>query len=238
MLRISALQFIRTSFYPQLFTHCKLLSLTVWSVKKYIGTLTDCLVNQNMAPKSPEQFAEIREERKSQILEAALHVFARDSYHGASISSVAKKAGISKGLIYNYFKSKEEILISLVVDVFDEVMDQLDLDLGEPLTKETFIQVIDKSVDEVVKNPERWKLYMSLSFQPDVTPILMEQMMPKVQPFMIAVNNYFLSKGHENPITMMRYYSAVLDGVQMHILMDPDNFPIEEVKQMMIDQFA
>ncbi|MFT4525622.1 MAG: AcrR family transcriptional regulator [Bacteroidia bacterium] len=191
-----------------------------------------------MAPRSEAQYAEIREERKHQILEAALHVFAQDSYHGASMAAVAKRAEVSKGLIYNYFKSKEEILISLVVDVFDEVMEHLDLNLNEPLTKASFIQVIEKSVDEVVKNPQRWKLYMSLSFQPDVTPILMEQMMPKIQPFMIAVNNYFVSKGHEDPMTMMRYYSAVLDGVQMHILMDPENFPVEKVKQMMIKQFA
>jgi AcrR family transcriptional regulator len=191
-----------------------------------------------MAPRSPQQFAEIREERKHQILEAALSVFAQDSYNGASMAAVAKKAKVSKGLIYNYFKSKEEILISLVVDVFDEVMDQLDLNLGEPLTKDSFIQVIEKSVDEVVKNPQRWKLYMSLSFQPDVMPILMEQMMPKIQPFMIAVSNYFIAKGHEDPMTMMRYYSAVLDGVQMHILMDPENFPVEKVKKLMIDQFA
>jgi AcrR family transcriptional regulator len=177
-------------------------------------------------------------ERKHQILDAALHVFAEDSYHGASMSAVAKRAEVSKGLIYNYFKSKEEILISLVVDVFDEVMEHMDLNLDEPLTKASFIQVIEKSVDEVVKNPQRWKLYMSLSFQPDVTPILMEQMMPKIQPFMIAVSNYFVGKGHEDPMTMMRYYSAILDGVQMHILMDPENFPVEKVKQMMIEQFA
>jgi AcrR family transcriptional regulator len=191
-----------------------------------------------MAPRSEEQFAQIREERKHQILEAALHVFAEDSYHGASMAAVAKRAKVSKGLIYNYFKSKEEILISLVVDVFDEVMGQLDLNLGEPLTKDRFIQVIDKSIDEVVKNPQRWKLYTSLSFQPDVTPILMEQIMPNIQPFMISVSNYFVAKGHEDPMTMMRYYSAVLDGVQMHILMDSENFPVEKIKKLMIDQFA
>jgi len=37
---------------------------------------------------------------------------------------------------------------------------------------------------------------------------------------------------------MMRYYSAVMDGVQLHIMMDPENFPVEKVKQMMINQFA
>ena len=154
------------------------------------------------------------------------------------MAAVAKHAKVSKGLIYNYFKSKEEILISLVTDVFDEVMEHLDLNPDVELDKAGFIKVIEKSVDEVVKNPQRWKLYMSLSFQPDVTPILMQQMMPKIQPFMIQLTNYFVAKGHEDPMTVMRYYSAILDGVQMHVLMDPENFPVEKVKQMMIDQFA
>lgn len=167
-----------------------------------------------------------------------MHVFAEDSYHGSSMAAVAKKAKISKGLIYNYFQSKEEILISLVVDVFDEVMFIMDLNPDVPLTKERFVQIIDKSIDEVVKNPQRWKLYMSLSFQPDVTPILMEQMLPKIQPFMVQMTNYFVAKGYDDPMTMMRYYSAVLDGVQMHILMDPENFPVEKVKKMIIEQFA
>ena len=191
-----------------------------------------------MAPRSPEQFAEIREERKHQILEAALHVFGEDSYHGSSIAAVAKKAKVSKGLIYNYFKSKEDILITLVTDIYTEVMEHLELDTSIELDRAGFVKVIEKSVDEVVKNPQRWKLYMSLSFQPDVTPILMEQMMPKIQPFIIQLTNYFIGKGYEDPMTMMRYYSAILDGVQMHILLDPENFPVEKVKQMIIDQFA
>lgn len=191
-----------------------------------------------MAPRSPEQFAEIREERRHQILDAALHVFAEDSYHGSSMAAVAKRAKVSKGLIYNYFKSKEEILLTLISDLFDEAMELMDVDPEVPLTREKFVHVINRSVDVSVENPQRWKLYMSLSFQPDVTPLLMEKMLPRIQPFMIQMNNYFMERGHQDPITMMRYYSAVMDGVQMHILMDPQNFPVEKVKQMMIDQFA
>jgi AcrR family transcriptional regulator len=191
-----------------------------------------------MAPRSPQQFAEIRGERKQQILEAALQVFAEDSYHGSSIASVAKRANISKGLIYNYFESKEEILMTLVTELFDEAIALMDLDFEQPLTKEKFTELIGKSLDVVVQNPKRWKLYMSLSFQPDVTPVLMEKMLPRVQPFMILMSNYFAERGHEDPMTMMRYYSAIMDGVQLHILMDPATFPLEKVKQMLIDQFA
>ncbi|MFC2175920.1 TetR/AcrR family transcriptional regulator [Bacteroidota bacterium] len=191
-----------------------------------------------MSPRSPEQFAEIREVRKRQILEAALFVFAEDSYHGASISAIATKAKISKGLIYNYFKSKEEILKTLILDLFDEMMETFEVNTEVPLSRDGFIKFIKTSIDEVLKNPQRWKLYMALSFQPDVTPIVMSEMMPKLQPFLMMMSNYFISKGHEDPTTVMRYYSAILDGVQMHILLDPENFPVEKVKQMMINQFA
>ncbi len=191
-----------------------------------------------MSPRSPEQFAEIREERRKQILEAALHVFAEESYHSASMASVATRAKVSKGLIYNYFNSKEEVLMTLVTDMFDEAIALMDLDMTKPLTKEKFISLIERSLDVVIENPQRWKLYMSLSFQPDVTPLLMEHMIPKVQPYMMLMSNYFTEKGHEDPVTMMRYYSAVVDGIQLHLLMDPTNFPIEKVKRLLIEQFA
>ena len=191
-----------------------------------------------MSPRSPEQFAEIREERKQQILNAALHVFAQGSYHGASIAAVAKKANVSKGLIYNYFESKEALLKTLVADLFEEMMELMALDADKPLDREGFIRIIELSINEVVQNPQRWKLYMSLSFQPDVTPILLEEILPRMQPFMVLMSDYFVRNGHEDPLAMMRYYSAVLDGVQMHILMDPENFPVEQVKKMMIQQFS
>lgn len=191
-----------------------------------------------MSPRTPEQFEQIRQERIHQILDAALHVFAEDSYHGASIASIAKHAKISKGLIYNYFESKEEILRTLILGLFDHFMDVLQLDFSKPLSKKDFVRIVELSVDEVIKSPARWRLFMSLSFQPDVTPLLMGELMPKLGPFMNALNVYFQEKGHEDPMATMRYYSAVLDGVQMHIILDPENFPAQKIKQIMIDQFA
>jgi AcrR family transcriptional regulator len=191
-----------------------------------------------MSPRTKQQFADLRKDRRQAILDAALQVFANHGYHSASVSMIAKEAGVSKGLMYNYFESKEAVLLTLVNDLFDRVVALIGLQPGEVLTRERFIELIDVSIDIAVKEPQRWKLYMSLGFQPEVTPILMETMMPKVAPFMASLAQYFHSKGHEDPMTIMRYYSAVLDGVQMHALLDPHNFPVEKVKQMVIAQFA
>ena len=49
-------------------------------------------------------------ERRRTILRAAIDVFARKGYHGCRIADVAKEAGVAYGLVYHYFKNKDELL--------------------------------------------------------------------------------------------------------------------------------
>lgn len=191
-----------------------------------------------MSPRTQQQFAEIREERKAQILEAALHVFAEDGYHNSSVSAIAKKAGISKGLLYNYFHSKEEVLRSLTLDLFDYAMDVMKITPGEVIDDERFEEIISLSIDIPLEEPQRWKLYMTLVFQKDIAELIMKEMKIRMGPYMMSMMTYFNSKDYDDPMAMMRYFSAVLDGVQMHCLLDPDNFPAQKAKQYLIEQFV
>jgi AcrR family transcriptional regulator len=54
------------------------------------------------------------EERRLQILETALSVFASNGFKGTSIKDIAEAAGISQGLMYHYFSSKEDLLETTV----------------------------------------------------------------------------------------------------------------------------
>ncbi|OZB96831.1 TetR/AcrR family transcriptional regulator [Paenibacillus sp. XY044] len=73
-----------------------------------------------MAPLNEEQLHQIRDERKEQIKAAALQVFARKGILSAKMSMIAEKAGISNGLLYHYFKSKDELFTSLVQEAMAE----------------------------------------------------------------------------------------------------------------------
>lgn len=191
-----------------------------------------------MAPRTPAQFEEIRSERKAAILNAALHVFAEESYHRASVAKIAGRAGVSKGLIYNYFKNKEELLHHLMEDVVEEMMQRLALPEDETFTPEEFRHFIEVSFQTVTKDPAFWKLYFAIFLQPDVLPIVMESLMKHAYPVMIRLTNYFASKGHAEPEVFMRYFAAVMDGMQFHAMMDPENFPVEKVKELLIAQFS
>lgn len=57
------------------------------------------------------------ERRRAQVLTAAAHIMYRTGYHDMSMQAVAERAGMSVGLIYQYFGGKEEILEAVIVDI-------------------------------------------------------------------------------------------------------------------------
>jgi len=52
-------------------------------------------------------------ERRRQILDAAVRVFARQGFHTCRVSDIADEAGVAYGLVYHYFRSKDEVLNTL-----------------------------------------------------------------------------------------------------------------------------
>ena len=190
-------------------------------------------------PRTKEQFEEIRKGSRQKILDAALEVFAQQSYHSSTVGAIAKSAGVSKGLLYNYFKNKDEVLHELMVGMMDSLMSEfLPIKADGKLTDEDVKNFINIGIDLVLAKPYYWKLYFSVALQPEVMTKVFDKMMEKAQPYMNAMTEYFRDKGYENPEVMMRYLSAVMDGIQFHCMIDPRTFPAEEVKKLLIKQFV
>jgi AcrR family transcriptional regulator len=63
------------------------------------------------------------EQRRSEILEAALHLFSSKGFHDTTMEEVANAAGVAKGTIYLYFQSKEHLLLALKRDFMQGLTD-------------------------------------------------------------------------------------------------------------------
>ena len=68
----------------------------------------------------------MRAEKRALILDAAIQVFARSGYHGARVSDIASQAGVAYGLVYHYFKNKEEILATIFEERWAGFLDALE----------------------------------------------------------------------------------------------------------------
>lgn len=187
-----------------------------------------------MSPRTKEQLEVIRIERSNEISEAALRLFAAKGFQNTSIREIAVEAGISKGLIYNYYRSKEEILKSLVSNVFNNMWQRFGFDIDGELSEEDYIDFINLSIDIVVEDLDHYKLWFSVLTQPKVLAMVMDDLWTEASPIMKRMEQYYARKGYENPIVQMRFASAIIDGIQMHIMLDPDNYPVEEVKKILV----
>ncbi|MDR6225620.1 TetR/AcrR family transcriptional regulator [Desmospora profundinema] len=77
-------------------------------------------------PRTREQNRRIREKRMDQILQAALQVYREKGYHGTEMGEIARRAELGRGLVYYYFKDKEDVFVTLITQTLNgwkEVMD-------------------------------------------------------------------------------------------------------------------
>jgi AcrR family transcriptional regulator len=190
-----------------------------------------------MSPRTKEQFETIREGRREQIMQVALELFANEGIQ-TPISKIAKEAGISKGLMYNYFKSKEELLHDVAISGIKEIFNLFDPNHDGILTDEEFKYFVTESFRIIEANPEYWKLYFRMIMHPKVMDVIKAEMM-EMLPELVAVQvKYFASKGSKDPETDAMLFNALLDGVGMNYVTNPELFDIEKTTNRIIELFT
>jgi AcrR family transcriptional regulator len=121
-----------------------------------------------MSPRTPQQFKEMREEKMTLIMDVALEHFANEGYYRTTINHIARHAGMSKGLMYNYFESKEALLKAIIHKSVNEIYKYLDIDRDGYLSEKEFEFFIRKISVLLKEKRYFWRLLMQLLIQNDV----------------------------------------------------------------------
>jgi len=77
--------------------------------------------------------AEAAIDRRNELLEAAVRVFARKGFHGSRVGDIAEEAGVAHGLLYHYFRSKDEVLETIFRDAWERLASETDRIAGADL---------------------------------------------------------------------------------------------------------
>jgi AcrR family transcriptional regulator len=201
--------------------------------------LTDrSIKNSNMSPRTKEQFETIREEKSLHIMQSALEVFAEYGYANSTISQIAHHASISKGLLYNYFESKEALIDAIINRGFDEMLALYDPDNDGVITVDEMESYIRQVVAILKERRIFWKLYYQLSMQPDVFKRLEVRIKEMMEPIMKMTVAYFESMGFENPLMETMLFSALMDGVAIDYVMAPELFPIDDLLEEIVSRYC
>ena len=101
------------------------------------------------------------------IMDVALEHFAKEGYYRTTINHIARHAGMSKGLMYNYFESKEALLEAIIHKSVNEVYKYLDIDRDGYLSEDEF-EFFVRKINVLLKEKRYfWRLLMQLLMQND-----------------------------------------------------------------------
>ena len=156
-------------------------------------------------------------DKKEKILSTALELFAQEGYNAVSTSKIAKKAGVSEGLIFRHFENKKGLLDALVADAekrLNEVFAHVVFETDPRQVIRKAIQ-LPFSVDEADYN--YWKLQFKLKWE-------QEYNSPnKVKPLVDKLAWAFAELGAEDPESEAVVLQQLIDSISVAILRDELN---------------
>lgn len=181
-----------------------------------------------MAPKVSEEYME---ERRNQILDAAVASFSRGGLHHTTIEDIRLESGLSRGAVYHYFKSKEDIIDA----IRERSSGQIDDFFGEALAEENatkrLLGIVDVGFSNMVlpNSTDANRLAMFLWAESLVNKRIMDGQLPSFHPFLDLLGQAIREAQQEgivnpdlDPEGAARAIAGAMLGLQMQLTWEPD----------------
>jgi AcrR family transcriptional regulator len=178
---------------------------------------------------------DVSEERRSQIIESAIKVIARQGFADTRMDDVAAESGLSKGLLYWYFNSKEEIITAIAELLFGvELREVQNLSVDGQTARaclESFLEVFLEDLRKLLRvTPIIYELYALAFRNPAVRGVMQEYLRrfvtilePIVQR---GIERGEFAPGNAHQITMT--IGSTLEGTLLLWAYDPEMVQAEE----------
>lgn len=135
---------------------------------------------------------------KEHIVLVAMRLFSTRGYHKTSTQAICDAAGISTGLLFYHFGSKENLLKSIVKMTLSKIDETLEHN-GEEDPAQLLENIIDAFFDSLKEHSQYWDLYMALLYQPDTKAQIVEEVSEHSTKFRRRVFELMEKMGRKDP---------------------------------------
>lgn len=160
----------------------------------------------------------MRQRSRRRLLEAALELFARRGYSATTMAAVSERAGVSKGLAYNYFASKEAILEALLEDSWqaDFRLTREAAAIEDPACRLRFL--IEGTLTRAKERPELTRLGLQLLLQPEAQATLLRakrRLAREFRNWQRVFSQALADLGIAQPDAEVVFLSSLLNGITL-----------------------
>ncbi len=197
-----------------------------------------------MSPRTKTENQKIRERSIQSILDAAVKIFNERGYHASTVAEIASEAGISKGLIYNYFDSKQAILYAIFDEAFIDIAGTINYETKGSTPQEKLKNIIIAYFKLVEDNEEYFRLLAAIGFQPQIRDEVVDRKMKNSHINILISKAYeiFAEMGSEDPMTDFYVFTGTIRGMLMHYLygrhIKEIPLPWEAMKKKIIEMYC
>ena len=171
------------------------------------------------------------------IMDAALNLISKQGYESTSISQIAQEAGVSKGLVYNYFESKEELLQRMIEGLVaegDKVMSTVHDEDPVQTLENLFVWFFK----EIRMRPDFYRMMTELTFRIDIFDFVHEIVESKAQAYTSYLAALLKQAGINNPEGEAKVIGALFDGIAIQYLVIREQYPLEELERHLIEKYC
>jgi AcrR family transcriptional regulator len=191
-----------------------------------------------MSPRSQKQFEALRKRSRQAILDAALPLFARKGYAQTTTDEIARRARISKGLIYNYFSSKEEILESLVVESMEKAFPMLSASPATVDPRAALEELIHTWFRLIRTGSDLIRLSYHLHTGGEFKKLLRQKQEQLAHTFMRGLTEIFRHLASPRPEMDAIVLGSILDGIGLNYIAAPALYPLDEVERHLVTTYC
>lgn len=153
-----------------------------------------------------------KEDSQDSILQGAMELFASTGYHKTSVLSIAKKVGISSGLIFYHFETKDNLLKQVIITLLSRLDSIFDVDDCEKPEKKLEL-IIDRFQESLIANKTDWELYMAIIYQPDTKELIEPLVTESTRNFRRKIYDIYKVQGHPSPDVISLEFELFRIGV-------------------------
>ncbi|MEM7587266.1 MAG: TetR/AcrR family transcriptional regulator [Acidobacteriota bacterium] len=180
--------------------------------------------------------AQAKEERRQLLLQAALDEFYEKGFAAARTDDIAERAGLSKGTLYLYFKSKDELFTALIKNLTSPKLDQIEMMATQMPSLEMALSAFAEFAPKMIRESQMPRLMKVLIGEsqafPDIIAAYREQTLNRVLGAFATMLESARERGEieiENPELTARLVIApvVLSGVWQAVFSATDPEPVD-----------
>ena len=191
-----------------------------------------------MSPRTPRQNEEIRAASRARIMEHALRLFAEHGYERTSVKMIADAAGVSQGLLYNYFTGKDALLRALFEASMDDVRASFAAADAEADPRRRIEGLVRGSFRIIRENRLFWRLSYGVRMQASVLDAIGgDALQGWTAAIRATLERYLREAGVPDPELESALLFALIDGVSQHYVLDPENYPLDAVAERIIARY-